>query len=260
MVVRTIRPDTVFIPYHWPGRKSANLLTHRTLDPRSKIPEFKVRRAGFGRRTPAGWSPTEAERAGRALTCTDSILHRSLALHRLPELRQCVRGVWNAPRSFDDSCGLHRPGIHNRDDADGLHALRRSDVRQSCPADAIKKGEDGVVRSALKPRCIACSNCVLACPFGVPKVHIEMELMMKCDMCYDRTSVGKRPMCATVCPSQALLYTTREEAARLRRDKPVNRFLFRKPGSQDQGFYFLPQGRRSLEVDVLMTDVEAEDE
>jgi assimilatory nitrate reductase catalytic subunit len=42
MVVRTIRPDTVFIPYHWPGRRSANVLTHRTLDPRSKIPEFKV--------------------------------------------------------------------------------------------------------------------------------------------------------------------------------------------------------------------------
>jgi assimilatory nitrate reductase catalytic subunit len=41
MVVRTIRPDTVFIPYHWPGSKSANLLTHRTLDPRSKIPEYK---------------------------------------------------------------------------------------------------------------------------------------------------------------------------------------------------------------------------
>ncbi len=41
-VVRTIRPDTVFIPYHWPGARSANNLTHRTLDPRSKIPEFKV--------------------------------------------------------------------------------------------------------------------------------------------------------------------------------------------------------------------------
>ncbi|MGB2716537.1 MAG: molybdopterin oxidoreductase family protein [Vicinamibacterales bacterium] len=41
-VVRTIRPDTIFIPYHWPGRRSANRLTHRTLDPRSKIPEFKV--------------------------------------------------------------------------------------------------------------------------------------------------------------------------------------------------------------------------
>ncbi len=42
MVVKTIRPDTVFIPYHWPGALSANRLTHRTLDPRSKIPEFKV--------------------------------------------------------------------------------------------------------------------------------------------------------------------------------------------------------------------------
>jgi assimilatory nitrate reductase catalytic subunit len=41
-VVRTIRPDTVFIPYHWPDERSANRLTHRTLDPRSKIPEFKV--------------------------------------------------------------------------------------------------------------------------------------------------------------------------------------------------------------------------
>jgi assimilatory nitrate reductase catalytic subunit len=42
MVVRTIRPDTVFIPYHWPNDKSANKLTHRTIDPQSKIPEFKV--------------------------------------------------------------------------------------------------------------------------------------------------------------------------------------------------------------------------
>ena len=42
MVVRTIRPDTVFIPYHWAGTRSANQLTHRTLDPRSKIPEFKL--------------------------------------------------------------------------------------------------------------------------------------------------------------------------------------------------------------------------
>ena len=42
LVVRTIRPDTVFIPYHWPAGRSANRLTHRTLDPRSKIPEYKV--------------------------------------------------------------------------------------------------------------------------------------------------------------------------------------------------------------------------
>lgn len=40
-VVTTIRPDTIFIPYHWAGKKSANQLTNRALDPVSKIPEFK---------------------------------------------------------------------------------------------------------------------------------------------------------------------------------------------------------------------------
>lgn len=42
MVVRTIRPDTVFMPYHWAGRKSANQLTVSAQDPISKIPEYKV--------------------------------------------------------------------------------------------------------------------------------------------------------------------------------------------------------------------------
>jgi assimilatory nitrate reductase catalytic subunit len=41
-VVRTIRPDTVFIPYHWPGEQSANQLTISAQDPISKIPEYKV--------------------------------------------------------------------------------------------------------------------------------------------------------------------------------------------------------------------------
>lgn len=96
-----------------------------------------------------------------------------------------------------------------------------------CPADAIKRTADGVVQTARKPRCIACNNCVLACPFGVPKMHNGMNLMMKCDMCYDRTSVGLKPMCASVCPSQALFYGTRAEIERLRpRSRPVNGFQF----------------------------------
>jgi Fe-S-cluster-containing dehydrogenase component len=96
-----------------------------------------------------------------------------------------------------------------------------------CPADAIKREADGRVMTARKPRCIACSNCVLACPFGVPKMMTEFDLMMKCDMCYDRTSTGRKPMCATVCPSQALYYGPREEVERLRkRSRVVNEFRF----------------------------------
>jgi assimilatory nitrate reductase catalytic subunit len=41
-VVTTIRPDVVFVPYHWAGPKSVNLATIAAQDPISKIPEYKV--------------------------------------------------------------------------------------------------------------------------------------------------------------------------------------------------------------------------
>lgn len=53
-VVETIRPDTVFIPYHWPGAKSANLLTNRAYDPVSRMPEFKVAAVRIERARPEG--------------------------------------------------------------------------------------------------------------------------------------------------------------------------------------------------------------
>jgi assimilatory nitrate reductase catalytic subunit len=65
-VVRTIRPDTVFIAYHWPGGRSANRLTHRTLDPRSKIPEFKVSACRIERAARApDWVAAEMPRTAR---------------------------------------------------------------------------------------------------------------------------------------------------------------------------------------------------
>jgi assimilatory nitrate reductase catalytic subunit len=41
-VVRTIRPDTVFVPFHWPGDRSANNLTLGALDPASQVPALKA--------------------------------------------------------------------------------------------------------------------------------------------------------------------------------------------------------------------------
>ena len=41
-VTRTIREDTVFVPFHWGGARSANRLTNDALDPTSRMPEFKV--------------------------------------------------------------------------------------------------------------------------------------------------------------------------------------------------------------------------
>ncbi|MEU1228290.1 molybdopterin oxidoreductase family protein [Streptomyces sp. NPDC005828] len=41
-LVRTLRTDTVFLPFHFPGAGRANLLTGTALDPTSRMPEFKV--------------------------------------------------------------------------------------------------------------------------------------------------------------------------------------------------------------------------
>jgi Fe-S-cluster-containing dehydrogenase component len=129
-----------------------------------------------------------------------------------------------------------------------------------CPADAIKRTADGVVQSARKPRCIACGNCVLACPFGVPEVYEGPEIMMKCDMCYDRSSVGKKPMCATVCPSQALFFGTREQIRQLRpQSMPTNRFQFGNQTITTRVSVMVPRGAAGVPAPYLDVTAAMED-
>ncbi len=120
----------------------------------------------------------------------------------------------------------------------------------SCPADAIKMDENGIVHSSLKPRCIACRNCEIACPFGVPKISEEIQQMQKCDMCFDRTSAGKKPMCTTVCPTGALFYGTMEEMKRLRpHSKPINKWRFGKQVIETKLWVMVPH-----DVDEVVVD------
>jgi Fe-S-cluster-containing dehydrogenase component len=123
-----------------------------------------------------------------------------------------------------------------------------------CPADAIKKTPDGVVQSSLKPRCIGCSNCVIACPFGVPQYNAAFDQMTKCDMCYDRTSVGKKPMCATVCPSGALTYAPMEEIRRTRRGIPMNEWVFAGETVRTRVYTMVPPEVPRMDVDLIQID------
>jgi Fe-S-cluster-containing dehydrogenase component len=86
----------------------------------------------------------------------------------------------------------------------------------------------------------------------------KLELMMKCDMCYDRTSAGKRPMCATVCPSQALAYVAPERIERERREKPVNVFQFGRQTVTTKVYMMLPPEEKALTVDIVDTMWEKE--
>jgi len=83
--------------------------------------------------------------------------------------------------------------------------------------------------------------------------------MMKCDMCYDRSSIGKKPMCATVCPSQALAYVTPAEMAAMRREKPVNTFYFGEQKIVTKVYMMAPAERDFVSVDVVDYTWEQED-
>ena len=134
---------------------------------------------------------------------------------------------------------------------------------QVCPADAIKQNEDGIVQSALKPRCLDCRNCVNACPFGVPKYNTEMHLQMKCDMCFDRSSEGLKPMCASVCPTGAITFGKYEDIVPLRRTKPVNAHVFGNQKVETKVYLMLPTEAEEVEVDgcgVFEGRVKAENE
>ena len=89
MVVKTIRPDTVFIPYHWAGIRSANrllLIGLSILAARSR--SSRSRRAGLPKRSdlmslPMIESHTKTADRGEATSVRIRILCRSLALYWL---------------------------------------------------------------------------------------------------------------------------------------------------------------------------------
>lgn len=86
-VVNTIRPDTVFMAYHWGGKESANLLTQRALDPISKIPEFKVSACRVRLATPD--EQAEGERVMQMSAVTEKHLPADYGLsQRREELRK----------------------------------------------------------------------------------------------------------------------------------------------------------------------------
>ncbi|MFD7899788.1 molybdopterin oxidoreductase family protein [Streptomyces sp. NPDC059743] len=64
-VTESIRPDTVFMPFHWGGAGRANSLTNPALDPISRMPEFKVCAVRVER---AGSERAESEQAGSERT------------------------------------------------------------------------------------------------------------------------------------------------------------------------------------------------
>jgi Fe-S-cluster-containing dehydrogenase component len=81
-------------------------------------------------------------------------------------------------------------------------------------------------------------------------------------MCYDRTSVGKKPMCSSVCPSQALFFGTRQEIEKLRpRSRSINEFQFGKQTITTKVNMMVPKetGNEQLDVTAALYGGEVEE-
>ena len=127
---------------------------------------------------------------------------------------------------------------------------------QVCPALAILITPEGVVQQADPSRCIACRNCVYACPFGVPKFDVEARLMKKCNLCYDRTVQGLQTWCAQACPTDAMWYGTFEEFEHERRGHPVRDTTFGTQSVRTRVYHVLPEETPKLDVLALLREID----
>jgi Fe-S-cluster-containing dehydrogenase component len=68
-------------------------------------------------------------------------------------------------------------------------------------------------------------------------------------MCYDRSSEGLQPMCASVCPTGAISFGKYEQIVPLRRTKPVNVHVFGNQHVETKVFLLLPTDADEVKVD-----------
>jgi 4Fe-4S dicluster protein len=89
----------------------------------------------------------------------------------------------------------------------------------------------------------------------VPKFDTYGSYMRKCNLCYDRTSLGKPPMCASVCPTQAIFYGTYEEFIQAGRAdqgaKPVNVFFFGQQRVRTRNYVVMREQDEALDLMAL---------
>ncbi len=88
---------------------------------------------------------------------------------------------------------------------------------QICPTHALEKLEVGQPVTAKKELCIGCKWCILVCPFGVIGMDRAGKVIIKCDLCLERTEAGKLPACVEACPTGALRFVKIEKVIKEKR-------------------------------------------
>ncbi len=99
-----------------------------------------------------------------------------------------------------------------------------------CPTGAISSNPATGARVIDKGKCIGCSACVYACPFGAAVLDRSVGTAFICDLC------DGDPLCARWCPFGALQYIRSDEVSiRLRRARTDKLLEFLKLSSTPSG-------------------------
>jgi len=78
-----------------------------------------------------------------------------------------------------------------------------------CPTGALVYDREGAV-VLRATRCIGCTSCITACPFGVPQL-LPIGYTTKCDLCAKLRSEGLEPGCIAACPTNAIIWTSPDD-------------------------------------------------
>jgi formate dehydrogenase iron-sulfur subunit len=108
-----------------------------------------------------------------------------------------------------------------------------------CPVAALEKHAEGPVTWDAS-RCMGCRYCMMACPFGVPTYewYSANPRIRKCDMCVHRVTKDLPTACASICPTGATNFGTREamlKEAKRRLAKYPDRYVGEIYGEREAG-------------------------
>ena len=131
------------------------------------------------------------------------------------------RGVYDNPHDLtENSWTLMRFTEWENPESGNLEWLIRKDgcmhcadpgCLKACPAPgAIVQYSNGIV-DFIHENCIGCGYCVTGCPFNIPRISQKTHVSYKCTLCSDRVAVGQGPACAKACPTQAIVFGTKED-------------------------------------------------